>query len=38
MNRRATDPHLYKDFRDLAVVVLFTDRLVGLVFMVLMHL
>ena len=37
MNRR-TDPHLYKDFRDLAGVVLFVDSCVALICVVLWHL
>lgn len=32
MNRRLTDSQLYRDFRDLAVMVLFTDCLAVLIF------
>jgi hypothetical protein len=32
MNRRFQDSPLYSDFRDLAVIVLFTDILIGIAF------
>jgi len=35
MIRRLKDSRAYNDFRDLAVIVLFTDSLVGIVFFVL---
>lgn len=35
MKRYFKDTQLYADFRDLAVIVLFTDSLVGIVFFVL---
>lgn len=34
MNRRFKDSRLYADFRDPAVIVLFTDSLVGIAFFV----
>jgi hypothetical protein len=38
MNRRLTDSKLYRDFCDLAVMVLLTDSVVLLVFVVLWQL
>lgn len=35
MKRRFADSHLYAGFRDLAVIVLFTDSLAGIIFFVL---
>lgn len=35
MNRRFKDSRLYADFRDPAVIVLFTDSLAGIIFLAL---
>lgn len=38
MNRRLTDSPIYRDFRDLAGVMLLIDLCAGVIFLVLWHL